>query len=128
MRTDDAEIDFDLDEAAPGGLWDGGDSSVPGGVNWSEPPASAGGQTAASEASAVVTPNATHANARHAGGTGVGKQDACAPVAEGEPPASEGGTLDSKEEPPASAGGTLDPLPESRSKQSDDENTAFNNL
>jgi CRISPR-associated protein Cas1 len=32
--TDDAEIAFDFDDAAPGGLWNGGDSSVNGGVNW----------------------------------------------------------------------------------------------
>ena len=36
VKTDDAEIEFDLDEAAPGGLWNGGDSSVAGGVNWAD--------------------------------------------------------------------------------------------
>lgn len=36
VKTDDAEIEFDLDDAAPGGLWDGGDSSVRGGVNWAD--------------------------------------------------------------------------------------------
>ncbi len=39
VKTDDAEIPFDLDDAAPGGLWDGGDTSVPGGVNWADQPA-----------------------------------------------------------------------------------------
>jgi CRISPR-associated protein Cas1 len=34
IRTDDAEVAFDMDDFAPGGLWDGGDSSVPGGVNY----------------------------------------------------------------------------------------------
>lgn len=36
VKTDDAEIEFDFDDAAPGGLWDGGDSSVAGGINWAE--------------------------------------------------------------------------------------------
>lgn len=36
VKTDDAEIEFDFDDAAPGGLWDGGDSSVEGGVNWAD--------------------------------------------------------------------------------------------
>ncbi|MFN6964553.1 MAG: type I-E CRISPR-associated endonuclease Cas1e [Pyrinomonadaceae bacterium] len=37
VKTDDAELAFDLDEAAPGDLWDGdGSSSVPGGVNWAD--------------------------------------------------------------------------------------------
>jgi CRISPR-associated protein Cas1 len=36
IRTDDAEVAFDMDDFAPGGLWDGGDSSVPGGVNYAE--------------------------------------------------------------------------------------------
>ena len=52
VRDDDSEISFDLDEAEPGGLWDGGDASVSGGVNWaemSEPPASALGQSPATE-------------------------------------------------------------------------------
>lgn len=30
--------DFDTDEAAPGGLWDGGNNTVAGGVNWSDEP------------------------------------------------------------------------------------------
>lgn len=34
--TDDSEIEFDADEAAPGGLWDGGDLSVSGGVNYAD--------------------------------------------------------------------------------------------
>jgi CRISPR-associated protein Cas1 len=36
IQTDDAEILFDCDEGAPGGLWTGGDSSVTGGVNWAD--------------------------------------------------------------------------------------------
>jgi CRISP-associated protein Cas1 len=36
VKTDDAEILYDMDDAAPGGLWDGGDSSVSGGVNWAD--------------------------------------------------------------------------------------------
>jgi CRISP-associated protein Cas1 len=36
IRTDDAEVEFDQDEAAPGGLWDGGGSVVEGGVNWAD--------------------------------------------------------------------------------------------
>ena len=36
VNTDDAEIEFDLDDAAPGGLWDGNDTSVPGGINWGD--------------------------------------------------------------------------------------------
>ncbi len=36
VKTDDNEIEFDFDDAAPGGLWDGNDSSVSGGVNWAE--------------------------------------------------------------------------------------------
>lgn len=36
VSTDDAEIEFDLDDAAPGGLWDGSDSSVAGGINWAD--------------------------------------------------------------------------------------------
>ncbi len=39
VKTDDAEIEFDSDDAAPGGLWDGGDTSVAGGVNWGGEPA-----------------------------------------------------------------------------------------
>lgn len=38
--TDDAEIPFDTDDFAPGGLWDGGDSSVPGGHNYADRPQS----------------------------------------------------------------------------------------
>lgn len=38
VKTDDAGVEFDFDEAAPGGLWDGGDSSVAGGVNWADTP------------------------------------------------------------------------------------------
>ena len=37
VKTDDTEIEFDIDDAAPGGLWDGGDRSVGGGVSWVEP-------------------------------------------------------------------------------------------
>ena len=36
VKTDDTEIEFDFDDAAPGGLWDGGDSSVEGGTNWAD--------------------------------------------------------------------------------------------
>ncbi len=36
VKTDDTEILFDLDDAAPGGLWDGNDSSVSGGINWAD--------------------------------------------------------------------------------------------
>ena len=36
VKTEDAEIEFDLDDAAPGGLWNGGDSSVEGGINWAD--------------------------------------------------------------------------------------------
>ncbi len=36
VKTDDAEVVFDYDDAAPGGLWDGGYSVVEGGVNWGE--------------------------------------------------------------------------------------------
>lgn len=36
VKTDDAEITFDYDDAAPGGLWDGGGSTVEGGVNWAD--------------------------------------------------------------------------------------------
>jgi len=36
VKTDDAEVVFDYDDAAPGGLWDGGHSVVEGGVNWGE--------------------------------------------------------------------------------------------
>jgi len=36
VKTDDVELDFDLDDSTPGDLWDGDDSSVPGGVNWGE--------------------------------------------------------------------------------------------
>ena len=36
VKTDDAPIEFDFDEAAPGGLWDGNDSSVAGGINWAD--------------------------------------------------------------------------------------------
>lgn len=36
VNTEDAEVEFDLDEASPGGLWNGDDSSVPGGVNWAD--------------------------------------------------------------------------------------------
>ena len=36
VKTDDTEITFDFDDAAPGGLWDGGDSSVNGGINWAD--------------------------------------------------------------------------------------------
>ena len=36
VKTDDSEISFDLDEAEPGGLWDGGDMSVSGGTNWAD--------------------------------------------------------------------------------------------
>lgn len=36
IRTDDAEVEFDLDDFAVGGLWDGGDRSVPGGVNYAD--------------------------------------------------------------------------------------------
>lgn len=36
VKTDDAEVEFDMADFAPGGLWNGGDSSVPGGVNWGE--------------------------------------------------------------------------------------------
>ena len=36
VKTDDAGIEFDFDEAAPGGLWNGGDTSVLGGVNWAD--------------------------------------------------------------------------------------------
>lgn len=36
VKTDDSEIEFDFDDAAPDGLWNGGDSSVAGGVNWAE--------------------------------------------------------------------------------------------
>lgn len=36
VKTDDAEVSFDFDVAAPGGLWDGSDSVVPGGVNWAD--------------------------------------------------------------------------------------------
>ena len=36
VKTDDAEILYDFEDAAPGGLWDGGDSSVAGGVNWAD--------------------------------------------------------------------------------------------
>lgn len=36
VNMDDAEIEFDFDDAAPGGLWNGGDSSVSGGVNWAD--------------------------------------------------------------------------------------------
>lgn len=36
VKTDDAEIEFDFDEAAPGGLWNGGDASVQGGINWAD--------------------------------------------------------------------------------------------
>ncbi len=36
VKTDDTEIEFDFDDAAPGGLWNGGDSSVEGGVNWAD--------------------------------------------------------------------------------------------
>ncbi|MCW5961313.1 MAG: type I-E CRISPR-associated endonuclease Cas1 [Pyrinomonadaceae bacterium] len=32
------ESEFDFDDAAPAGLWDGGDSSVSGGVNWADDP------------------------------------------------------------------------------------------
>ena len=39
VKTDDAEIEFDFDDAAPGGLWNGGDSSVGGGINWADVPA-----------------------------------------------------------------------------------------
>lgn len=38
VKTDDAEIEFDYDDAAPGGLWNGGDTSVSGGVNWADAP------------------------------------------------------------------------------------------
>lgn len=34
VKTEDIEVEFDIDDAAPGGLWDGGDVSVSGGVNW----------------------------------------------------------------------------------------------
>jgi CRISPR-associated protein Cas1 len=37
IKTDDAEVEFDLDDSALGGLWDGGDRSVPGGVNYGDP-------------------------------------------------------------------------------------------
>jgi CRISPR-associated protein Cas1 len=36
VSTDDTEIEFDFDDAAPGGLWNGGDSSVGGGINWAD--------------------------------------------------------------------------------------------
>jgi CRISPR-associated protein Cas1 len=36
VKTDDTEIEFDFDDAAPGGLWDGGDSFVGGGINWAD--------------------------------------------------------------------------------------------
>jgi CRISPR-associated protein Cas1 len=36
VKTDDAEITFDFDDTAPGGLWNGGDSSVSGGINWAD--------------------------------------------------------------------------------------------
>lgn len=36
VNTDDAEILFDLEDAAPGGLWDGDDSYVEGGINWAD--------------------------------------------------------------------------------------------
>ncbi|HMO82189.1 MAG TPA: type I-E CRISPR-associated endonuclease Cas1e [Pyrinomonadaceae bacterium] len=36
IRTDDAEVAFDLDDLVPGGLWDGGDNTVPGGVNYGD--------------------------------------------------------------------------------------------
>ncbi len=36
VKTDDAEILYDFEDAAPGGLWDGADSSVAGGVNWAD--------------------------------------------------------------------------------------------
>ena len=38
VKTDDTPIEFDFDDAAPGGLWDGGDSSVGGGINWANAP------------------------------------------------------------------------------------------
>jgi len=38
VNTDDADIIFDFDGAAPGGLWDGADTSVSGGINWAEEP------------------------------------------------------------------------------------------
>lgn len=36
VKTGDVEIPFDHDEALPGGLWDGGDSAVSGGINYAE--------------------------------------------------------------------------------------------
>ena len=37
INTDDAEVAFeDMEDFAPGGLWNGSDSSVAGGVNWSK--------------------------------------------------------------------------------------------
>lgn len=36
VKTDDAEAEFDAVDFAPGGLWNGGDSSVAGGVNWGD--------------------------------------------------------------------------------------------
>lgn len=36
INTDDAEVPFDMDDFAPGGLWDGEDNSVPGGVNYAD--------------------------------------------------------------------------------------------
>lgn len=36
VNTDDAEVEFDLEDGSPGGLWNGGDRSVPGGVNWGD--------------------------------------------------------------------------------------------
>lgn len=36
VNTDDAEVEFDLDDSATGGLWNGADSSVPGGINWAD--------------------------------------------------------------------------------------------
>lgn len=36
VKTEDTEIAFDFDDAAPGGLWDGGDQSVEGGANWAD--------------------------------------------------------------------------------------------
>ena len=36
IKTDDAEVAFDSLDFAPGGLWDGGDSPVPGGFTYAE--------------------------------------------------------------------------------------------